>query len=190
MDKNSFIIDVQTEDFFKDISKDVKRWFDTSEYDKNLDRPLEIDINKKVLGKFKDELKSNTISDFISIGPKVYAINYEEYDFRNDDYKSKLMKRAKGTNKCVVKKHINFNDYMNALFSEKTIMREQLRFKSDCHNIYTQRVNKIALRNADNKRLQTYDKVTTYSYGTNPFIVCEQELLITLKIKPIPLHIN
>ena len=100
------------------------------------------------------------------------------------------MKRAKGTKKCIVKKHINFNDYMNALFGEKTIMKEQLRFESHCHNIYKQRVNKIALRNLDNKRLQAYDKVTTYPYGTNPFVVCGQELLIRLKKKPIPLYIN
>ena len=42
------------DDFYKDISKDVKRWFHTSGYDKNLDRPLEIGVNKNVLGKFKD----------------------------------------------------------------------------------------------------------------------------------------
>ena len=190
MDTDSFIIDIQKEDFLKDISKDVKRCFDTSGYDKNFDRPLEIGVNKKVLGKFKDELNGNILTEFISIGPKVYAINCEEYAFRNDNYKLQLMKKAKGTKKCIVKKHINFNDYMNALFGEKTIMKEQLRFKSDCHNIYTQRVNKIALRNVDNKRLQAYDKVTTYPYGTDPVIVCEQELLIRLKKKLIPLFIN
>ena len=42
------------EEFYKDISKDVKRWLDTSRHDKNLDRPLEIDVNKNVLSKFKD----------------------------------------------------------------------------------------------------------------------------------------
>ena len=42
------------DDFYKDISKDVKRWLDTSRHDKNLDRPLEIDVNKNVLSKFKD----------------------------------------------------------------------------------------------------------------------------------------
>ena len=42
------------DNFYKDISKDVKRWFHTSGYDKNLDRPLEIGVNKNVLGKFKD----------------------------------------------------------------------------------------------------------------------------------------
>ena len=42
------------DNFYKDISKDVKRWFHTSGYDKNLDRPLEIGVNKSVLGKVKD----------------------------------------------------------------------------------------------------------------------------------------
>ena len=46
MDTDSFIIHVQTEDFYKDISNDVNKWFDTSVYDKNDDR-LPIGINKK-----------------------------------------------------------------------------------------------------------------------------------------------
>ena len=95
MDTDSFIFDVETEDFYKDISKDVKRWFDTSGYDKNLERPLETGVNKKILGKFKDELNGNIIIDFISIGPKVYAINYEEYDFKENFYRLKMLKKQK-----------------------------------------------------------------------------------------------
>ena len=68
--------------------------------------------------------------------------------------------------------------YMDALFDERTIMKEQIRFKIDRHRIYTARVNKIPLRNIDDKRLQTYDKVTPYPYGTSTFIVCKQEMLI------------
>ena len=34
-DTDSSIIDIKTEDFFEDISNDVERWFDTSNYDKN-----------------------------------------------------------------------------------------------------------------------------------------------------------
>ena len=48
MDTDSFIIHVETEDFFKDIAKDVNKWFDTSTYNKNDNRPLPIGINKKV----------------------------------------------------------------------------------------------------------------------------------------------
>ena len=44
---DSFIINIKTEDFYKDIASDVERRFDTSNYDKNDKRPLPIGINKK-----------------------------------------------------------------------------------------------------------------------------------------------
>ena len=53
-DTDSFIINIITEDFFVDISDDVERWFDTSNYDENYKRPLPIGKNKKVIGLFKD----------------------------------------------------------------------------------------------------------------------------------------
>ena len=56
MDTDSFVLKIFTEDFFEDINNDVERWFDTSNYDKNDNRPLEIGVNKKVIGMFKDEL--------------------------------------------------------------------------------------------------------------------------------------
>ena len=40
MDTESFVIYIETEDFYKDIARDVKRWFDTSNYSKNDKRPL------------------------------------------------------------------------------------------------------------------------------------------------------
>ena len=55
-DTDSFIIHIITEDFFEDIAGDVKKWFDTSNYDENDKRPLPIGMNKKVYGFFKDEL--------------------------------------------------------------------------------------------------------------------------------------
>ena len=56
MDTGSFIIYVETDDFYKGISNDVDKWFDSSNYGKDIDRPLEKGKNKKVIGKFKDEL--------------------------------------------------------------------------------------------------------------------------------------
>ena len=54
-----------------------------------------------------------------------------------------------------------FENYKNSLFNNKTIMRSQLRFKRD-HHVYTEEVNKVALNSNDNKRLQTFDRITTY----------------------------
>ena len=57
-DTDSFIIYIITEDFYEDIAGDVKRWFDTSNYDENKTgkKLLSIGINKKEIGLFKDEL--------------------------------------------------------------------------------------------------------------------------------------
>ena len=52
---DSFVIYVKTDDFYKDISNEVDNWFDTSNYNKNDNKPLEIGKNKKVIGKFKDK---------------------------------------------------------------------------------------------------------------------------------------
>ena len=57
-------------------------------------------------------------------------------------------------------------------------MGSQLRLKSDHHIVHTEEVNKIALNSSDNKRLQTFDRITTYPYGTNAFKVCESEMLM------------
>ena len=64
------------------------------------------------------------------------------------------------------------------MFNNKTIVRSQLRFKSDYLNVYNEEVNKIARNSSDNKRQQTFDRVTTYPYGTNAFKVCESEMLM------------
>ena len=56
MDTDSFVMNIETDDFYKDIADDVDKWFDRSNFDKNVNRPLEIRRNKKVIGKFKDEL--------------------------------------------------------------------------------------------------------------------------------------
>ena len=63
-------------------------------------------------------------------------------------------------------------NYKDCLLNDKTILKLQQRFKSDCHNAYTEQINKIALRSNDDKRLQTFDKITTYPYGTHDFKVC------------------
>ena len=84
--------------------------------------------------------------------------------------------KAKGTKKCVIKIRFMFENYTDCLFNDKIILKLQQRFKSDYHNVCTEQINKIALSNNDDKRLQTFDKITTYRYGTNAFKVCGSEM--------------
>ena len=58
---------IQTEDFYKDIAGDVEKWFDTSNYDKNDERPLPIGINKEVIGMFKNDLGEKIMTEFIAL---------------------------------------------------------------------------------------------------------------------------
>ena len=71
--------------------------------------------------------------------------------------------------------------FKDSLFSDKVIIRSQQRFRSYNHKVYTGEVNKIALSSNDDKRIQTFDKVTTYAYGTNVFKVFENEMLLKNK---------
>ena len=61
MDSDNFALNIFTEDFFEDINNDVERWFDISNYDENDKRPIQIGVNKKVIGMFKDELGGKII---------------------------------------------------------------------------------------------------------------------------------
>ena len=92
----------------------------------------------------------------------------------NDDSEKK---KAKGIKKCVIKHRLMFENYKDSLFNNKTIVQSKQRFKSDHHDVYTDEVNKTALSSNDDKILQTFDRVTTYPYGTNAFKVCESEML-------------
>ena len=63
MDKDSFIL-IFTEDFYKDGANDVDKWFDTSKYDKNDNKPVPIGKNKKALEMFEDELEVEIVTEF------------------------------------------------------------------------------------------------------------------------------
>ena len=173
MDTDSFAINIFSENFFEDINNDVERWFDTSNYDENDKRPLPMGVNKKVIGMFKDELGGKIMKEFCALRAKTYTYLME------DDSE---MKKAKGVKRCVTKRRLMFENYKDSLFNNKTIMRSQLRFKSDHHNVYTEEVNKIVLNSSDNKRLQTFDRISTYPYGRNAFKVCESEMLSKISV--------
>ena len=154
MDTDSFVMNIKTEDFCKDIANDVEKRFDTSNYEVN--RPLPIGQNKKVIGLTKDELGGKIITEFVTLRPKTYS--YLINDCKED-------KKAKQTKKCVIKRMIKFNDYKNCLLKDEVILKSPQRFISKKHDVYTENINEIALSNNDDKRIVSSDKITSYSYG-------------------------
>ena len=93
-DTDSFIIHIMIEDFFEDISDDVKIWFDTSDYDENDKRPLPIGMNEKVIGLFKDELGGKIMKEFVVLRAKQCA-----YIMDDDSEKKKIQRNKKDRNK-------------------------------------------------------------------------------------------
>ena len=71
MDTDSFVMNIKTNDFYKDIADDVEKRFDTSNYEVN--RPLPTGKNKKVIGLMKDELGGKIIEEFVTLRPKTYS---------------------------------------------------------------------------------------------------------------------
>ena len=90
---DSFIVYIKSEDFYEDIAPDIDNWFDASGYIVN--GPLPMGKNKKVLCKFKDELRGRIMTEFIGLRPKTYSILINDFEEK---------KKNKGTKKCVVKK--------------------------------------------------------------------------------------
>ena len=72
MDTDSFIMNIKTNDFYEDIANDVENRFDTSNYEVN--RPLPMGKNKKVIGLMKDELGGKIITEFVTLRPKTYYL--------------------------------------------------------------------------------------------------------------------
>ena len=73
MDTESFVIHIKTEDFYEQIANDVKKQFDTSNYTEDDKRPLPRDMNKKVIGFLKDELRGKIMIEFVTLRPKTYS---------------------------------------------------------------------------------------------------------------------
>ena len=151
-DTDSLIYEIETDDFYEDIRDDIKTKFDTSDFPPNHESGILAGVNKKVIGMFKDEVGGKQITKFVGLRPKLYSFKVEE---------SSTTKKCKGIKKNVVKKQIDFEDYVDCLFKGEKQMRKMNIIRSEKHEIYSKEVNKLALSGDDDKRILRKDKVNT-----------------------------
>ena len=71
MDTYIFILNIKIEDFYEDIGDDIEKRFETSSYEVN--RPLPIGKNKKVIGLMKDELGGTIMRESVALRAKTYS---------------------------------------------------------------------------------------------------------------------
>ena len=154
-DTDSMVLNIFTEDVYKDLEK-IKDHLDTSNYPK--DHFLYSTENKKVIGKFKDELSGNIITEFIAIRSKVYGYEYLE----NSSLKFKCV--AKGVNKST-KKDFSSESYRDCLFNKKVINKTMFNLVHKKHKIYLNEMTKIGLSPFDDKRYICNNGIDTQPYG-------------------------
>jgi hypothetical protein len=155
-DTDSLCYHIRCDDFYQDMiaQKDL---YDLSNYPKN--SPFYDPVNKKVLGKFKDECEGKPCQEFIGLRPKMYSLKVTA---------DTAKKTAKGVPRSS-QERICHADYQRCLFG--TERRDQQQLTSSCairthrHNITSVAINKIGLCCYDNKRYLLDDGITSYSYG-------------------------
>ena len=140
-DTDSLAYEIKTEDFYKDINPDVDRLFDTSNYPADHESGIKVRTNKKVPGMFKDEAGGKQILEFVGA---------ESYSYRMKEFEEKNVKELK---KAVVRKSIKFEDYKKCLLDGQEIHRTMIIIRSHQHEVYSERVNKVALSREDDKRI-------------------------------------
>ncbi len=155
-DTDSLCYEIQTDDVYKDISKDADEWYDTSNYDKNHPSGLYSSKNKIVIGFMKDECGGNDITEFVGLRPKSYA--YETVS-------GEVEKKCKGVKKYVIKNQITIEDYKECLFSKTPQLRTMNTIRSRQHNVGSERINKTALSAYDDKRIILEDGIHTLAIG-------------------------
>ena len=155
-DTDSLMYEIETEDFYKDISGDVRDRFDTSDYPSNHPSGIPTGCNKKVLGMFKDEVAGECIDEFVGLRSKLYSFKMSE---------GKETKRCKGVKKSVIEKSITHEDFNTCLFTGKEQLRKMDVIRSKGHEVYTEEVNKVALSADDDKRYILGDGIHTLAWG-------------------------
>ena len=94
MDTDSFVYEIETEDFYRDIAKYVEKRFDARGYSKDENRPLPIGKNKNVIDLMKDELGGKIMTEFVALRAKMYA--YRKIDKEVEEKRCKGAKKVCG----------------------------------------------------------------------------------------------
>ena len=141
-DTDSLFYRIETDDWYEDMKPYWKTHFDTWEYPEDHFASVPR-LNKKVMGLMSDECKGKIVEEFVALRPKMYS-----YKLCN----GKEGKRAKGVKKSIVSKNIRFNDFVRCLKEKRPMMTSFRTFRQREHEIFTEKVTKIALSHQDTKR--------------------------------------
>ena len=152
-DTDSLLYSIETNNIYEDMLEDASL-YDFSDYPK--DHQCYSEVNKNIIGKFKDEMAGVRICEFVGLKAKMYSILNE---------KDVELKRAKGVRKYVIKRVINHDDYRVCLEMNARIMCIMNSIQSEKHKLYSVQQNKTSLTAYDDKRYINNDGISSVPYG-------------------------
>jgi len=145
------------------VFSDDRNLFDFSNYPKS---HLCYDLtNKKVIGKFKDELGGDHLREFIGLKAKMYTMYYHTYDKKQRKVVPIESKKAKGVKKATLKNRVTHDDYKSTLLEMSTVSTRFNSIRSFKHVLYTIEQNKKSLSSFDDKRYILDDGIHTLAHG-------------------------
>ena len=162
-DTDSFLYKIKTKDFHADMVANHEL-FDFSNYSSS--HPCfshlsasEIEHlrskNKKVIGKFKDEMGGDEMLEFVGLRAKVYA-------FRSSKAETK---KLKGIKTAVVDNEVTFNNYKNIQINQSQMRHSMNTFISKEHQVQSVTKTKVSLSCFDDKRYIREDGIETFAHG-------------------------
>jgi hypothetical protein len=160
-DTDSLIYEIKTSDINTTLQP-IASAFDFSNYPTN--HPLYTDRYKRVPGYFKDEVAGNSISAFVGLRSKMYAIDYEITAPDQDESINSEVKHAKGVKKHVIDHSLTFADYLDCLISETQMEHDFHTIASKSHHVFTSHQSKTSLSCFEDKRWLK-DPINSLAYG-------------------------
>ena len=123
--------------------------------------------NKKVIGKFKDELNSLILEEFIGLLPKCKSLCFHGEVKNNKVLHLNINEEqtAKGTKKIVKKKYIRHSHFKDVLDNLSILYVKQNTLKSKTHSIGSYHQTRVSLTGYDTKRFILEDGINTLAYG-------------------------
>ena len=156
-DTDSLTYEIETDDVYEDFKQNLEL-FDFSGYDRK--HPNYSDANKKVVGKFKDEISGHIMTEFTGLRSKMYAFTTSLGETK---------KTAKGIKRNVIKNELTFDDYKDQIFNpevyKRRVYKENTRIRSFGHESFTMTQKKAGLSGFDNKRYILDDNIHTLGHG-------------------------
>ena len=128
--------------------------FDNSDYPES--SPYYCNVNKKIIGKFKDEACGIPITEFIGLKSKMYS-------YVKDNEKGG--RTAEGIKKNVIKNNIRHEDYKNTLINNEQMNHKMKTIRSQRHQLGRYEINKVSLSCFDDKRYIHDNGTGSYAYG-------------------------